>query len=758
MSEFKTTEIAKTILPLLDGVKQTGEQQWIARCPVHDDSRASLSISVGDDGRVLFHCHAGCSTEQIVSKLGLSMASLFPKNPKRRKRKEIVATYHYKNGAQKLRYDDKSFTWRQPDGRGGWQYNRKGLRHTLYIAGKLESPVFVVEGEKDADNVHSLGFNAVCSEDGAKADGKGWYGEYTQQLSGLGEVYIIPDNDDIGREFAQTEAKALHGAVEKVCVLDLRTAWPDIKPKQDISDYLAAFGSSKTIEAINALCRSATPWKETAETEHNNQEDGLRAFQDLLAADNAVNLISRVSDVFKDGREENRAQRLALIRVRAKEIGVSKTIEDLIKTCEREHRRAEESKLLMSVSGADVLGLCYGKNGNPTPTIDNFSLIMSNDPFYENVHFNLLTNNAERDGRRWTDADEAESQMYIEKAYGIFSREKHAAALRLLFKKRQYHPIQQLVNDLEWDGEERCEHFLHEWAKCDDTPYTREVSRLIFAGGIHRLYHPGCKFDDVPVLIGTQGSGKSTLVRWLALNDNYYSEATCISGQRAIEQLAGAWIVEFAELSAIKTEKSAEAVKAYITRQRDKYRMPYDRNVSELPRRCTFIGTTNTAQFLTDQTGGRRFYPVTVRCNGYDLHDHENECRDYIAMCWAEARDKYERGQMPPYADRALTEEYHVAQSAAQEDDWRVGKIQQYLAEKPRGAKVCILQIFREALTMGDDRPQSPSTKESRDIGKIMQSFTDWERCGVRNFDQYGSQKGWLRVRGGIEESDDLPF
>ena len=80
MSDFKTTEIAETILPLLDGVKQTGDQQWIARCPVHDDSRASLSISAGDDGRVLFHCHAGCSTEQIVSKLGLSMSDLFPKN------------------------------------------------------------------------------------------------------------------------------------------------------------------------------------------------------------------------------------------------------------------------------------------------------------------------------------------------------------------------------------------------------------------------------------------------------------------------------------------------------------------------------------------------------------------------------------------------------------------------------------------------------------------------------------------------------
>ena len=121
MSDFKTREIAETILPLLDGVKQTGDQQWIARCPVHDDSRASLSISAGDDGRVLFHCHAGCSTEQIVSKLGLSMSDLFPKNPKRRKRKEIVATYHYKNGAQKLRYNDKSFTWRQPDGRGSVQ-------------------------------------------------------------------------------------------------------------------------------------------------------------------------------------------------------------------------------------------------------------------------------------------------------------------------------------------------------------------------------------------------------------------------------------------------------------------------------------------------------------------------------------------------------------------------------------------------------------------------------------------------------------
>ena len=206
-------------------------------------------------------------------------------------------------------------------------------------------------------------------------------------------------------------------------------------------------------------------------------------------------------------------------------------------------------------------------------------MIMSNDKHYNCVRFNEMSGNAEvhtvRDGNikieKWNDTDEAKSRQYIEDTYGLYSKDKHGDALRMLFEARSYNPIIDIIEGVEWDKVERCERFLIEWAKCEDSPYCREVSRLIFAGGIHRLYQPGTKFDDVPILIGTkQGEGKSTLVRFLAISDEYYGEVTQMEGTPAIEQLQGKWICEISELLALTKTKEQEAAKAYITRAFDK--------------------------------------------------------------------------------------------------------------------------------------------------------------------------------------------
>ena len=81
---------------------------------------------------------------------------------------------------------------------------------------------------------------------------------------------------------------------------------------------------------------------------------------------------------------------------------------------------------------------------------------------------------AEPSVQPWSDAAEAWSLGYIEHNYGIYSKDKHMAALRLLFKERGYNPIIDIVDHITWDGENRCEHFLRTWAKVDDTPYSRE--------------------------------------------------------------------------------------------------------------------------------------------------------------------------------------------------------------------------------------------------------------------------------------------
>ena len=412
--------------------------------------------------------------------------------------------------------------------------------------------------------------------------------------------------------------------------------------------------------------------------------------------------------------------------------------------------------------------------GRPLPTISNFVTILENSDAYKGVRFNELwaraevheVVNGEVKIRGWNDADEARSMFFIETHFGIYSKEKHTAALKILFDERRYNPLRDIVDDIKWDGQNRCEHFLTRWAKCEDGAYTREVSRLIFAGGIHRLYAPGTKFDDVPILIGIrQGEGKSTLVRWLAINDVYYGEINVIEGQQAIEQLQGKWICEIGELMALTKSKEQEAVKAYITRAIDSYRKPYEKNVTEFPRRCMFIGSTNDATPLIDKTGNRRYYPVEVHSDAYDLYKHEDECREYIMQCWAEARERYRAGKMPNFADERYVELYRKAQENAMQDDWRVGAIQEFLAKKLPGELTCVREVCHRALSPNSDFPKEPSLAESKDIGRILNKLPDWERsASPRRVGAYGTQRCWIKKDTGAEpppwddDDEELPL
>ena len=250
------------ILSRLHGVKG-GHGQWTARCPAHDDRQNSLSVGEGKDGRVLLRCHAGCDVDRIAAALGVTKSDLFPDKPQKEGRPPVVATYRYldDNGkllAEKLRRADKSFTWRQPDPRHGWVYNRKGVPNRLYVGGELAGAVFVCEGEKDVDTLHRLGYNAASGADGA-GPGK-WRKEYTEQLRGR-TVCVFTDNDEVGRAYAAETCNALHGAASSVQLLDIATVWPEIPEHGDVSDLVAALGAERACELIGQMIVSAPEWE-----------------------------------------------------------------------------------------------------------------------------------------------------------------------------------------------------------------------------------------------------------------------------------------------------------------------------------------------------------------------------------------------------------------------------------------------------------------------------------------------------------------
>lgn len=413
-----------------------------------------------------------------------------------------------------------------------------------------------------------------------------------------------------------------------------------------------------------------------------------------------------------------------------------------------------------------INGLERDPKGNILKTVDNFLLIMQGDPFYEGVKYNELSYAPEimDEGkpRKWTDADDANSIHHIERAFHLYHRDKHEIAFKRLLEERKYHPIKNIIDALTWDGKPRINDFLIKWMGALDDEYSREVSRLIFAGGIHRLYNPGCKFDIMPVLIGkNQGEGKSTIVRWLAIKDDYFAEAVEIESQRSVEQLDGAWIVEMGELLAITKAREVEAVKSYISRQVDRYRAPYERRLTSRDRSCIFIGTTNSKQFLTDKTGNRRFFPVLVNSTGRYIFKHEKEIKSEILQCWAEARAKMLNNTLQPVENYKLADTIRAAQSNAVEDDWREGRILAYLETLTVGTRVCIHELRKFALYPGDDRLRDDK-RESRQLGLFMDRVNGWSECPKKvrssKLPDLGPQRCWEKENSFVMVGDDEDF
>jgi hypothetical protein len=218
----------------------------------HDDQHASLSITERD-GKVLLHCHAGCSQESVIG--ALRAAGLWPE-PEHEAR--IVATYDYRDEGgvllyQVVRLEPKGFRQRRPDGAGGWAHKLDGVRRVLYHLPELHAaagrPVFIAEGEKDADNLIKLGLLATTNAGGA---GK-WRTDYSAALSGR-DVVILPDNDEPGQLHAIDVARSLLGTAKSVRIVELS----GLPPKADVSDWLAAGGSKEQLTEVVTTAKPLT--------------------------------------------------------------------------------------------------------------------------------------------------------------------------------------------------------------------------------------------------------------------------------------------------------------------------------------------------------------------------------------------------------------------------------------------------------------------------------------------------------------------
>lgn len=243
----------QNVLGRLDGVRKTNGGHE-ARCPAHDDQHASLSVGRGEDGRVLLHCHAGCTPLAVCQTLGLRLGDLFPSNNNGDGLGRVVATYDYRDPKgellfQVLRFEGKKFRQRRPDGHGGWVWKLGRTPRVLYrlpelLAAGADEWVFIVEGEKDADRLAALGLVATTCPQGA-----GNWSKLSDDSALHGRrVAIIGDKDEAGRRHAADVATRLQNRAKEVPVLELPG------DGKDASDWLHAGG---TVDQLIRLVESA---------------------------------------------------------------------------------------------------------------------------------------------------------------------------------------------------------------------------------------------------------------------------------------------------------------------------------------------------------------------------------------------------------------------------------------------------------------------------------------------------------------------
>ena len=319
-------------------------------------------------------------------------------------------------------------------------------------------------------------------------------------------------------------------------------------------------------------------------------------------------------------------------------------------------------------------------------SLHNIELILENDPELKGIVFNQLADSMEITGpvpwkhpaKFWRDQDDAQLISYVESHYGSFSARNYEVAVTKVTDDRSYHPIREMFEALPpWDGIRRVDTLLIDYLGAQDNPYVRAVTRKALCAAYMRVFHPGIKFDFMIVLNGAQGIGKSTLIA--KLGQEWFSDSLSLSDMNdktAAEKLQGYWILEIGELAGMK-KADIDKVKAFVSRQDDKFRASFGRRVTPHLRQCIFFGTTNTENgYLRDITGNRRFWNIKVTGNGklkpWDL-DAET-----IRMIWAEAMVLAKAGEplFPPPELEALAK---AEQAEAMEQDEREGVVAEYL-------------------------------------------------------------------------------
>ena len=398
----------------------------------------------------------------------------------------------------------------------------------------------------------------------------------------------------------------------------------------------------------------------------------------------------------------------------------------------------------------------HDKDGNIKSVkqfVHNFEIVMDKDDrFAGKIRFNefaqqlYLCGNVpwekEDNCRAWSSHDDSALFSLIQADYGLKSRQDFADALKNVSMRNKFHPVRELLDSLTWDGKEHIRSLLPEYLGAEDSDYTYQVMRLWMLGAVSRVYKPGSKFDYTIILQGSQGIGKSTFLKLMALDDSWFNDSLdSLDSDKAVQSLTGSWIIELAELKSLaRTAGGVESVKRFLTATQDKYRIPYERRADTFYRQCVFAGTTNKDDFLQDETGNRRFLIVRTGVKKPSKSLFVPEIMDTIKQAWAEVVNIWKNEKPQLLLPESCMQEAKELQEANMADDGKRGIIQEYLEGK---TQVCAREIWEKAL--GEN--VSPRKYQITEINDIIAKVPGWKKLkSPRNFEGYGKQRGFQKT------------
>nr|WP_314783120.1 virulence-associated E family protein [uncultured Porphyromonas sp.] len=334
--------------------------------------------------------------------------------------------------------------------------------------------------------------------------------------------------------------------------------------------------------------------------------------------------------------------------------------------------------------------LATDAKGNIANTLTNYALILKHDPnairgrvVYDEfrgekrVVGNLPWERT--DGTSWTDADTACLALYIDRTYKLRSKDYLTMMLDAVTQGNDFrrNVVQEFIERVQWDGTPRVDNLFIKYLGAEDDDYSRMITRKSLVACVARAYKPGAKYDQITVLVGSQGIGKSSILRKLAGGGDLFMDSFTMDARsnKMQEGVRGAWIIEIPELEGFY-KQDMNVIKSFVSKQSDTYRPAYGREQIKVPRTCVFFATTNDGDFLRDSSGNRRFW--IVQC-GEPQAPLSELTPGEVAQVWAEAKIIYDSGKEQLYLSKEESEELAKRQREYDMDNDLLGELQAFL-------------------------------------------------------------------------------